>query len=147
MLGRGDLRWLLLARIAEEPCHGYELIRRVSELFAGTTRPARAWCTRPWRSWKPPAGWPRTATASGACTASRRPGRPRWRRREQLDEVLLRTRQRARGWSRPTCRPRRANASSAALHRRHGRWSEADIARVAAAMERVAEALERDGDD
>jgi hypothetical protein len=146
MLGRGDLRWLLLARIAEEPCHGYELIRRVSELFAGTTRPARAWCTRPWRSWKPPAGWPR----------QRRRAAPVPHHPAGQAEVAA-----ASSSTRCCCAPASAPAGGQGqpagpgartlkhrrLHRRHGRWSEADIARVAAAMERVAEALERDGDD
>ncbi|MDN5485266.1 MAG: PadR family transcriptional regulator, partial [Pseudomonas sp.] len=31
----GDLKLLLLALIAEQPCHGYDLIRRIEGLFDG----------------------------------------------------------------------------------------------------------------
>lgn len=151
MLGRGDLRWLLLAQIADEPCHGYELIRRVSELFAGNYTPS-AGVVYPALAQLEAAGWVasdsdgerrlyRITSAGQAEVAVRR---------EQLDEVLLRTRQRAREVVKanlPAPVRDALHRIKRGLHRRHGRWSEVDVARVAAAMERVAEALERDGDD
>lgn len=151
MLGRGDLRWLLLAQIADAPCHGYELIRRVSELFAGNYTPS-AGVVYPALAQLEAAGWVasdsdgerrlyRITSAGQAEVAVRR---------EQLDEVLLRTRQRAREVVKanlPASVRDALHRIKRGLHRRHGRWSEADVARVAAAMERVAEALERDGDD
>lgn len=151
MLGRGDLRWLLLAQIADAPCHGYELIRRVGALFAGHYTPS-AGVVYPALAQLEAAGWVvsdsdgerrlyRITPAGQAEVAARR---------EQLDEVLLRTRQRAREVVKanlPAPVRDALHRIKRGLHRRHGRWSEARIARVAAAMERVAEALERDGDD
>ncbi|WP_434701633.1 helix-turn-helix transcriptional regulator [Pseudomonas sp. D1-36] len=36
----GDLKVLLLALIAEQPCHGYDLIRRIEHLFEGAYSPS-----------------------------------------------------------------------------------------------------------
>lgn len=36
----GELRLLLLAMIAENPCHGYELIKLIEERFAGSYSPS-----------------------------------------------------------------------------------------------------------
>ncbi|WP_213877179.1 PadR family transcriptional regulator [Pseudomonas sp. dw_358] len=36
----GDLKLLLLALIAEQPCHGYELIRQIEEMFDGAYSPS-----------------------------------------------------------------------------------------------------------
>src|SRR5476651_1516458 len=36
----GDLKLLLLALIAEQPCHGYDLIRRIESLFDGAYTPS-----------------------------------------------------------------------------------------------------------
>ena len=36
----GDLKLLLLALIAEQPCHGYDLIRRIESLFDGAYSPS-----------------------------------------------------------------------------------------------------------
>lgn len=36
----GDLRVLLLALIAEQPCHGYDLIRRIEKIFDGAYSPS-----------------------------------------------------------------------------------------------------------
>ena len=36
----GDLKVLLLALIAEQPCHGYDLIRRIENLFDGAYSPS-----------------------------------------------------------------------------------------------------------
>lgn len=36
----GDLKLLLLAMIAEQPCHGYDLIRRIEAQFDGTYSPS-----------------------------------------------------------------------------------------------------------
>lgn len=40
LLSRGDLRLLVLALLAEQPRHGYELIQLVSERFARTYTPS-----------------------------------------------------------------------------------------------------------
>lgn len=39
-LGRGDLRLLVLALLAEQPRHGYELMQHVSALFVGAYTPS-----------------------------------------------------------------------------------------------------------
>ncbi|WP_226503264.1 PadR family transcriptional regulator [Pseudomonas sp. MWU16-30317] len=36
----GDLKLLLLALVAEQPCHGYDLIRRIEGLFDGAYSPS-----------------------------------------------------------------------------------------------------------
>ena len=36
----GDLKLLLLALVAEQPCHGYDLIRRIESLFDGAYSPS-----------------------------------------------------------------------------------------------------------
>jgi len=36
----GDLKLLLPALIAEQPCHGYDLIRRIETLFDGAYSPS-----------------------------------------------------------------------------------------------------------
>jgi len=36
----GDLKLLLLSLIAEQPCHGYDLIRRIEGLFDGAYSPS-----------------------------------------------------------------------------------------------------------
>ncbi|MEH6353207.1 PadR family transcriptional regulator [Pseudomonas sp. 3JA] len=36
----GDLKLLLLALIAEQPCHGYDLIRRIENMFDGAYSPS-----------------------------------------------------------------------------------------------------------
>ncbi|MCH4879424.1 PadR family transcriptional regulator [Pseudomonas sp. TMW22090] len=36
----GDLKLLLLALIAEQPCHGYDLIRQIEDLFDGAYSPS-----------------------------------------------------------------------------------------------------------
>lgn len=36
----GDLKLLLLALIAEQPCHGYDLIRQIESMFDGAYSPA-----------------------------------------------------------------------------------------------------------
>jgi DNA-binding PadR family transcriptional regulator len=40
VFGHGDLRLVLLALIAEQPRHGYELIRTIEEMFDGTYAPS-----------------------------------------------------------------------------------------------------------
>lgn len=40
MFAPGDLKLLLLALIAEQPCHGYDLIRQIETLFEGAYSPS-----------------------------------------------------------------------------------------------------------
>lgn len=40
MFAPGDLKLLLLALIAEQPCHGYDLIRQIEEMFEGAYSPS-----------------------------------------------------------------------------------------------------------
>ncbi|HVV97026.1 MAG TPA: PadR family transcriptional regulator [Rhodanobacteraceae bacterium] len=40
MFGHGDLRLILLALIAEQPRHGYQLIRTIEEMFGGSYAPS-----------------------------------------------------------------------------------------------------------
>ncbi len=147
MLGRGDLRWLLLAQIAEAPCHGYELIRRVSELFAGHYAPS-AGVVYPALAQLEADGWVvsdsdgerrqyRLTPAGQAEVAAQR---------ERIDEALLRTRHRAREVvkaSLPAPVRDALRRVKRGLALRHGRWTDENAARVAEALERAADALER----
>lgn len=36
----GDLKLLLLSMLAEQPCHGYDLIRQIETLFDGSYSPS-----------------------------------------------------------------------------------------------------------
>src|SRR3954464_9114864 len=40
MFGHGDLKLILLALIAEQPRHGYQLIRTIEEMFGGSYAPS-----------------------------------------------------------------------------------------------------------
>ncbi|MCF5937275.1 PadR family transcriptional regulator, partial [Xanthomonas perforans] len=63
-LEHGDLRLLLLALIAERPCHGYELMRQIAALFKGLYTPS-AGAIYPALAQLEAAGWVHTDLDAG----------------------------------------------------------------------------------
>ncbi|MBV6862338.1 PadR family transcriptional regulator [Xanthomonas euvesicatoria] len=149
-LEHGDLRLLLLALIAERPCHGYELMRQIAALFKGLYTPS-AGAIYPALAQLEAAGWVHTdldagrkryqVTAAGSDYVAQQ--------RDALDAALARTHRRARELIKSqTPAPIRQ-----ALHRikhglfaRHGQWSETETARIAALLNAAADGMERDDD-
>ncbi|WP_372381189.1 PadR family transcriptional regulator [Xanthomonas sp. NCPPB 1754] len=149
-LEHGDLRLLLLALIAERPCHGYELMRQIAALFKGLYTPS-AGAIYPALAQLEAAGWVHTdldagrkryqVTAAGSDYVAQQ--------RDALDAALARTHRRARELIKSqTPAPIRE-----AIHRikhglfaRHGQWSETVTARIAALLNAAADGMERDDD-
>ena len=134
-LGRGDLRLLLLARLAEQPCHGYELIRHIGELFAGAYAPS------------PGVVYPTLALLEdmGWIAADAEGGRKRYAitgegqaqmaaAREQIEAAQLRARDSARRMAKaalPEAVREQFHTLKMALINQHGEWSQAHAQRVA----------------
>ncbi|MGY4892201.1 UNVERIFIED_CONTAM: PadR family transcriptional regulator [Xanthomonas axonopodis] len=149
-LEHGDLRLLLLALIAERPCHGYELMRQIAALFKGLYTPS-AGAIYPALAQLEAAGWVHTdldagrkryqVTAAGSDYVAQQ--------RDALDAALARTHRRARELIKSqTPAPIRE-----AIHRikhglfaRHGQWNAAETARIAALLNAAADGMERDDD-
>lgn len=148
-LGRGDLRLLLLSLIGERPCHGYELIQRISDMFV--------------RAYTPSAGsvYPVLAQfeTDGWVHAEEDGGRKRYRisvsgqtelrtRDADVQAALLRTRLSARAIAKanaPVPIREAMQELKRALMLRHGRWQPEHAERVALAL-RTAAALIQHGD-
>ncbi|WP_372382881.1 PadR family transcriptional regulator [Xanthomonas sp. NCPPB 1068] len=147
-LEHGDLRLLVLALIDERPRHGYELMRQIAALFKGLYTPS-AGAIYPALAQLEAAGWVQTSLDDG---------RKRYQvtdagrahvaqQRDALDAALARTHRRARELIKAqTPAPIRD-----AIHRikhglfaRHGQWSEAETARIAALLNAAADGMERD---
>ncbi|KGK59256.1 PadR family transcriptional regulator [Xanthomonas cannabis pv. phaseoli] len=147
-LEHGDLRLLVLALIDERPCHGYELMRQIAALFKGLYTPS-AGAIYPALAQLEADGWVQTSLEDG---------RKRYQvtdagrahvaqQRDALDAALARTHRRARELIKAqTPAPIRD-----AIHRikhglfaRHGQWSEAETARIAALLNAAADGMERD---
>ncbi|MBN6150806.1 PadR family transcriptional regulator [Xanthomonas sp. AmX2] len=149
-LGHGDLRLLLLAMIQAQPRHGYELIRAIAELFHGLYTPSAG------------AIYPTLAQleAQGLVQADADAGRKRYAitadglafvqaHREELDAAVERTHHSARAIARanvPAPVREAIRRIKHALLARHGRWTEAEIARVAALLDHAADRMEHDED-
>jgi DNA-binding PadR family transcriptional regulator len=149
-LEHGDLRLLLLALIAERPCHGYALMRQITALFKGLYTPS-AGTIYPALAQLEAAGWVHTdleagrkryhVTAVGSDYVAQQ--------RAALDAALARTHLRARALIKSqTPAPIRA-----AIHRikhglfaRHGQWTEEETKRIAALLSAAADGMERDDD-
>ncbi|MBB3824885.1 PadR family transcriptional regulator [Xanthomonas arboricola] len=147
-LEHGDLRLLLLALIDERPRHGYELMRQIAALFKGLYTPS-AGAIYPALAQLEADGWVQTSVDDG---------RKRYQvtdagrahvaqQRDAFDAALTRTHRRARELIKAqTPAPIRD-----AIHRikhglfaRHGQWSDAETARIAALLNAAADGMERD---
>jgi len=150
-LGHGDLRHLMLHLIAEQPRHGYELIRLIEELFHGAYSPS------------PGAIYPTLSQLEdmGLIAATADEGRKRYaiteegrahmeQAHEQIEAARTRTHNSARDIAKAQIPPAVREAFGRIKHAvlaRHGRWTEAEIARVADLLGQAADGLEEDSHD
>lgn len=145
-LGHGDLRHLMLHLIAEQPRHGYELIRLIEQLFHGAYTPSAG------------AIYPTLAQLEdmGLIAATAEEGRKRYAITEEgrahmqaaheaIEAARMRTHHSAREFAKQQIPQPVREAFSRIKHavlRRHGQWSEAEIARVAALLNQAADGME-----
>lgn len=150
-LGHGDLRLLMLHLIAEQPRHGYELIRLIEELFHGAYSPS------------PGAIYPTLSQLEdmGLIAATAEEGRKRYAitdegrahveaERERIDAARQRTHRSARDIAKAQIPAPVREAFSRIKHAvlaRHGQWSEEEIARFAALLNEAADGLDADTRD
>jgi DNA-binding PadR family transcriptional regulator len=146
----GDLKLLLPALIAEQPCHGYDLIRRIESLFDGAYSPS------------PGVIYP-TLTfleESELITGDTDGGKKRYtitdagrlflsEQAVAVEGVRMRidvSKRSLRGQDRPPEIHEAVHNLRHALHAHHGRWSQEEIVRVATLLNRTAQAI-ADGKD
>lgn len=141
----GDLKLLLLALIAEQPCHGYDLIRQIEGLFDGAYSPS------------PGVIYP-TLTfleESELISGDAEGGKKRYtitdagrlflsEQAVALDGVRMRidvSKRSLRGHDRPAEIHEAVHNLRHALQLHHGRWSPEEIVRVAALLNGTAQAI------
>ncbi|CRL99603.1 MULTISPECIES: PadR family transcriptional regulator [Pseudomonas] len=141
----GDLKLLLPALIAEQPCHGYDLIRQIEGLFDGAYSPS------------PGVIYP-TLTfleESELITGDAEGGKKRYtitdagrlflsEQAVALDGIRMRidvSKRSLRGHDRPAEIHEAVHNLRHALHSHHGRWSPEEILRVAALLNGAAQAI------
>ena len=141
----GDLKLLLPALIAEQPCHGYDLIRRIETLFDGAYSPS------------PGVIYP-TLTfleESELIAGDAEGGKKRYtitdagrlflsEQAVALDGIRLRmevSKRSLRGHDRPAEIHEAVHNLRHALHSHHGRWSPEEIVRVASLLNGTAQAI------
>ena len=141
----GDLKLLLLALIAEQPCHGYDLIRQIENMFDGAYSPS------------PGVIYP-TLTfleESELIQGDSEGGKKRYDVTDlgrkslcdqavALDGVRMRidvSKRSLRGHDRPAEIHEAVHNLRHALHMHHGRWSPAEILRVRDLLNNTANAI------
>lgn len=141
----GDLKLLLPALIAEHPCHGYDLIRRIESLFDGAYTPS------------PGVIYP-TLTfleESELISGDAEGGKKRYTITDAgrlflgeqaiaLDGVRMRiqlSKRSLRGHDRPPQIHEAVHNLRHALHAHHGRWSPEEIERVAMLLNSTAQSI------
>ena len=141
----GDLKLLLLALIAEQPCHGYDLIRQIETLFEGAYSPSPG-VIYPTLTFLEESEMIQGETEGGkkryAITEAGRQSLT-----EQaiaLDGVRMRidvSKRSLRGHDRPPEIHEAVHNLRHALQLHHGRWSPEEITRVAALLNSTAQAI------
>ena len=146
----GDLKLLLLALIAEQPCHGYDLIRQIEAMFDGAYSPSPGviYPTLTFLeeselvSGDAEGGKKRyTITDAGRLSLSEQA--------VALEGVRMRidvSKRSLRGHDRPPQIHEAVHNLRHALQLHHGRWSPEEIVRVAALLNGTAQAI-ADGKD
>ena len=141
----GDLKLLLLALVAEQPCHGYDLIRQIEGMFEGAYSPS------------PGVIYP-TLTfleESELIEGDAKGGKKRYSVTDAgrqslidqaiaLDGVRMRmdvSKRSLRGHDRPAEIHEAVHNLRHALHMHHGRWNPAEIARVRGLLNTTAKAI------
>ena len=145
MFGPGDLRLLLLAMIADHPCHGYDLIRQIEGMFDGAYTPS------------PGVIYP-TLTyleESDLIEGTAQGGKKHYAvtetgRTSLLDQAValegIRTRidvskRSLRGHDRPAEIHEAVHNLRHAMHMHHGRWTTQEIERVSTLLNDTAKAI------
>ena len=146
----GDLKLLLLALIAEQPCHGYDLIRQIEGLFDGAYSPS------PGVIYPTLTFLEESELISGNAEGGKKhytiTDAGRLFLSEQavaLDGVRMRidvSKRSLRGHDRPPEIHEAVHNLRHALHSHNGHWSPQEIVRVAALLNRTAQAI-ADGTD
>ncbi len=145
MLTRGDLRLLVLALLAEQPRHGYELIQHISELFARAYTPS-AGTMYPLLASFEQAGWIRAEDDAGRrCFRITDAGRDELHaRRDEVKAAQHRAHHRARDIAKAALPAPMRDAMrqlKGALLRHHGHWREGEAEQAAAHLLRAAALL------
>jgi DNA-binding PadR family transcriptional regulator len=152
VFGHGDLKLVLLALIAEQPRHGYELIRTIEEMFDGTYAPSPG-AVYPTLTLLEEMGHARVDedSASGrkryAITADGREFLDS--NREAVDAVMGRMEKTARAMSRlraPMLVRRAMHDLKHAMMERREHWSAGEAERIRAILEKAAAQIRGDLD-
>ncbi|MBA1241807.1 PadR family transcriptional regulator [Pseudomonas japonica] len=141
----GDLKLLLLALVAEQPCHGYDLIRRIETMFddayspsPGVIYPTLTFLEESDLIVSASEGSKKLFSATDA-------GRAHLAEQAvALDGIRTRmdvSKRALRGQDRPPAIQEAVNNLRHALQLHHGRWSEAEIARVRDLLNSTARAI------
>lgn len=151
LLGHGDLKLLLLALLDEAPGHGYELIRRIADMFHGHYTPSPG-AIYPTLTMLEELGLLRVEPTGGSrklyaiTTAGRR---FLVDQRDAMEAMTLRTRHAARTAAKMAMPPAVRQAMHAVKHAlmsRGTRWNSAEARRVAALLEQAARDIEAAND-
>lgn len=141
----GDLKLLLAALIAEQPCHGYDLIRQIEGLFDGAYSPSPG-VIYPTLTFLEESEWI-TGDAEGGKKRYTITDAGRLFLSEQavaLDGVRMRidvSKRSLRGHDRPPEIHEAVHNLRHALQLHHGRWSPEEIIRVAGLLNGTAQAI------
>jgi DNA-binding PadR family transcriptional regulator len=152
VFGAGDLRLVLLALIAEQPRHGYELIKDIEQRFGGAYAPSPG-SVYPTLTLLEELGQIRGKADDGSKKLFEITDEGRAHladNRAAVDGALSRMAMVARmmGGDRPPEAVHQAmHTLKTALMFRRGGWSEAEVARVSAIIERAAHEISGGGDE
>ncbi len=144
-LSRGDLRLLVLALIAEQPRHGYELIQHVSALFVGAYTPS-AGTMYPLLASFEQAGWVRADDEGGRRRfhITKAGQAELTARADDVRQAQHRAHHRAREIAKAAMplplREGLREFKQALLHH-HGRWADGEAQAVAALLRQAAQLL------
>ena len=144
MFGHGDLKLILLALIAEQPRHGYQLIRTIEEMFGGSYAPSPG-AVYPTLTMLEEMGYARVDTSEGGTKKLyivTDEGRAYLdENRDTVDALMARMEVTARAASKyaaPMAIHEAMRTLKRALIMRGALWSEAEAKRVRAIIEKAA---------
>ena len=144
MFGQGDLKLILLALIAEQPRHGYQLIRTIEEMFGGSYSPSPG-AVYPTLTMLEEMGYARVDTSEGGTKKLyivTDEGKAYLdENRDTVDALMARmevTANTARRFAAPLAIREAMHTLKRALVMRGALWSEAEAKRVRAIIEKAA---------
>jgi len=144
MFGHGDLKLILLSLIAEQPRHGYQLIRTIEEMFGGGYAPSPG-AVYPTLTMLEEMGYASVDTSEGGgkkLYVITDEGRAYLQEnRDTVDALMARLEVTARAMSKaaaPMAIRQAMHTLKRALFMRGAMWSEAEAKRVRAIIERAA---------